>query len=175
MKGFLTVLYYVFVLAVGGLGALLLLVHLEVINGYELRIVQSGSMEPTISTGSLVLVQAQERYAVDDIVTFRTGERDGIPTTHRIVADGLRSGELVYTTKGDANEEADLEPVTQREIIGRVIVSAPYLGYLLDFARQPLGFMLLIVLPALLIVFEEATSLWQAWRGRPEKDKTAAV
>lgn len=166
MKGFLNLLYYAFVLAVGGLGALLLMVHMGVISGYEMRIVQSGSMEPTIPTGSLILIHERDRYYTNDIITFQIGGRSGLPTTHRIIEDGLEAGKLVYTTKGDANDSVDPEPVYPDEVRGKVVMWAPYLGFLLDFARQPLGFVLLIVLPAALIILEEISSLWKAWRRR---------
>lgn len=163
-----TILYYGFIFVVFLLGALLFLVQTEVLTGYELRIVQSGSMEPAISTGSLVLVSAQERYAVGDVITYRNPGNDGVPTTHRIIEEGLQGGELAYTTQGDANESIDPRAVVDEWIIGKVVLAVPYLGYLLDFARQPIGFIFLIVLPALLIVFEEVTNLWSAFRTRNE-------
>jgi len=169
MKTGMNIVYYGFILAVCALGGLLLLVQMDVLTGYELRIVQSGSMEPAIATGALVLVQAQGEYAVNDVVTYRDAAASGIPTTHRIIEQGLQRGELVYTTKGDANEAADPQPLTSDEIIGKVQFDVPYLGYILDFARQPLGFVLLIVLPGLLIVFEEASTLWKEIRGKKIK------
>jgi signal peptidase len=140
--------------------------------GYDFLIVQSGSMEPELAIGSLVLIGSSERYAVGDVITFRASVRDELPTTHRIIEENLMAGTLSYTTKGDANASADQVPVTGEQIIGRVLFGIPFLGYLLDFARQPLGFVLLVVLPAGLIVFDELSSLWAAWRRR-QKGLTA--
>jgi len=166
MKTAMNILYYGFIFAVCILGALLLLVQTNVLTGYELRIVQSGSMEPAIATGAIVLVQTQSEYEVNDVVTYRDAASSGIPTTHRIIEQGLQQGELVYTTKGDANEAADPQALSSEDIIGKVQFSVPYLGFVLDFARQPLGFILLIVLPGLLIAFEEVSNLWKEFRGR---------
>jgi signal peptidase len=140
---------------------------------YQLLIVQSGSMEPTIPTGALVLIRSQAQYQVNDIVTFQTrGTGDGLPTTHRIIADGVTQGEVTYETKGDANADADVAPVRQRDVIGKVIYSVPYLGYLLDFARQPIGFALLIGVPAVVVAFEELSTILGMLRQRRKSEDT---
>jgi signal peptidase len=165
---FSKILYYTLVTTAFALVLLLVMVQTSLIPGYQARIVQSGSMEPAITTGSLVVTQQEEQYSVDDVITFTTDGSD-IPTTHRIMSDGLQQGELVYYTKGDANNESDIEPVTPGQILGRVILSIPYLGYLLDFARQPLGFVLLIGVPALMIFVEEAGSIVREFRNRKKE------
>lgn len=164
-----SILYTLFVGFVIGLVALLVAVQTSLINGVALYIVSSGSMEPTISTGSLVLVREKAEYAVGDIVTFGADRAESIPTTHRIVGERLQDGEFVYEMQGDANEEPDAQLRAPEEIIGQVVFHVPFLGYVLDFARQPLGFVLLIVLPALLVVFEEVSSIRQELRGRRQK------
>jgi len=172
MEVFTKISYIALTLIAVALGALLLLVQTSIIPGYQALIVQSGSMEPAIDTGALVIVQARDRYAVDEVITFTTGDADGIPTTHRIVEDGLQAGALVYTTKGDANNDTDPEPIRPENVIGRVLLDIPFLGYLLDFARQPLGFFLLIGIPALLIFVEEAGKIVKevkAGRRKPEE------
>jgi len=170
MEKLTKIAYYALIGVAIALGALLLLVQTPVISGFEVKIVQSGSMEPAIATGALVLVQAQDRYEVEEVITFTTGGEGDIPTTHRIIEDRLQAGELVYVTKGDANNDADPEPVAPGDIIGRVILAIPFLGYLLDFARQPLGFFLLIGIPALLIFFEEVSNIvTEVKRTRQEK------
>jgi len=165
---FSKIIYYSLITAAFALVLLLVLVQTSFIPGYQARIVQSGSMEPAISTGALVLVREQPQYSVDDVITFTTDGAD-IPTTHRVMSDGLQQGELVYYTKGDANNDQDPEPVTLAQILGRVLFSIPYLGYLLDFARQPLGFVLLIGVPALMIFVEEASSIVREFRGRKKE------
>jgi len=170
MRALPTIGYYALIIAAVTLGAFLLALQFDLLPGYELRIVQSGSMEPAVPVGSVVLIQPAERYAVDDIVTFGDDRNGSLPTTHRIVGDTLVGGELAYITKGDANEEADIEPVPQTDIRGKVRFSLPYLGFVLDFARQPLGFALLIGIPAFLVVVEEVSNLYQALRPSRRKE-----
>lgn len=145
-----------------------MLLQTSLIDGFEVKIVQSGSMEPALKTGAVVLVKQSPTYAVDDIITFTT-TNSNTPTTHRLIASELKEGQLQFTTKGDANDSADVEPVTEGQIIGKTIFHVPYLGFLLDFARQPLGFILLIVLPALVVIYEEAINIVRSFRS---KEKT---
>lgn len=126
----------------------------------EVKIVKSGSMEPAIKTGGVVVIRPMETYVVGDVITFGEDTARSAPTTHRIVSIRKEGGSTFFETKGDANEEADPREVREADVIGKVIFSAPYAGFVLDFARQPLGFVLLIGVPALLVIFDEATAIW---------------
>lgn len=129
---------------------------------FEVKIVKSGSMEPAIPTGALVVIKPQAAYVVGDVITFGEDSKTKVPTTHRIVGidppTGLGQGAL-YTTKGDANEEADPKPVANREVVGKVLLAVPYAGFVLDSARRPWGFALLVGLPALLIILDELLNI----------------
>lgn len=166
---FLTFGHYLLIVLVLVLGALLIGVQTQLIEGYELRIVQSGSMEPAIPTGALIVTRVEDRYAVGDVITFTQSGPRSLPTTHRIIADGLQNGEVVYTTKGDANSDSDPNPVALSDVSGLVIFSLPWLGYIIDFARQPLGFALMIGVPALVILFDEGMTIVSEVRQRRQK------
>lgn len=146
-----------------GVAGLFLVPMLPIEHNIELRIVQSGSMEPTIMTGSLIVVQPQDEYSVGDVIMF--GSRYAkVPTTHRIVDTYEDRGQTWFITKGDANEEADAEAVSLSEVKGVVKADVPRLGFVLDFTRQPIGFMFLIVLPAALIILSELEKIWRELR-----------
>lgn len=168
--------YYAFVLLVIVLGVGLIGTQTSLLGNYELKIVQSGSMEPTIPTGSLVIVAPVEQYQVNDVVTFGSGRVSEVPTTHRIVGDQIQNGELRYITKGDANEERDAGFLDPNKIIGKVVLSIPFLGYLIDFARQPIGFILLIALPALMVIGDEIWVIYRELRKKPsEKEEKNSI
>lgn len=166
MKAFFSIGYYVLVSLTIVLGVFLTLLHFELVSGYEIRIVQSGSMAPAITTGGVVVVQERERYEVGDVITFGDSSLSSLPTTHRVVSDIIQNGEMAYVTKGDANESEDVEAVRRSEVHGAVLFSIPYLGYLLDFTRQPLGFVLLIGVPSAMIAIEEISTIYSSLRGR---------
>jgi len=132
--------------------------------GYKVFSVQSGSMQPALPTGSLILVQRRNIYSVGDIITFRTA--DNLKTiTHRInkitvITDQKTKEEHgEYTTKGDANDVPDTEIVLKPKIIGKVIFSLPYLGYPISFAKTLQGLIILIVVPATLIIYSEILNI----------------
>lgn len=129
----------------------------------EVKIVKSGSMEPGINTGGIVVIREVPEYGVGDVITFTSLTAD-IPTTHRIIGEEMIDGKRMFITKGDANEERDADLVPVPNVIGRVLFDVPYLGFILDFARQPLGFGLLIGIPALLIILDEIEKIWKEVR-----------
>ena len=94
-------------------------------------------------------------------ISFGEATRIKAPTTHRVYDIKVVEGEPYYITKGDANNAPDQREVSKREIIGKVLFSVPYLGYAVDFAQKPLGFALIIIVPAALIIFDEVKKIWQ--------------
>ncbi len=123
-------------------------------------IVSSGSMAPAVPTGSLVFTRPQHTYQVGDIVTFYTGSDQKSTATHRIV--GLADGFI--RTAGDANSQPDFGLTPVSRIIGKTAIYLPCLGYLAAFAKTPWGFILLVIIPATLIVYEEIKSFFSEIR-----------
>ena len=163
----------IFLLLLLGVAGLFLAPMLPIQNPVEIRIVESGSMEPAIMTGSLVIISPASSYAPGDVITFKSPSTR-VPTTHRIANIEESNGNLVFTTKGDANEEADNTVTSYESIIGKVFVAIPYAGYVLDFARQPIGFALLIGLPAVLIIFGEIEKICVELRKKSKAKKEGA-
>lgn len=97
--------------------------------GYEPRIVMSGSMEPTIKTGSICWINknaAYEDIKEGDIIAFGI-ESDGetVLVTHRainITEEGIE-------TKGDNNDDSDGVTTTKDNFVGQNILAIPYIGY----------------------------------------------
>lgn len=165
------VAYGLFITLLLGVTGLFLATLMPIPGNIEIKIVKSGSMEPSIPVGSIVVVKPAATYVAGDVITFGKDSGREIPTTHRIANIQTESGSTLYTTKGDANEEADSEQILRDDIIGKVFVHVPYAGYVLDFARQPIGFSLLIGVPAALIILEELLSIFKETRKLFVKNK----
>lgn len=89
-------------------------------------IVQSGSMEPVIHTGSVVYItEMDEEPQEGDIVAYLAG--DGLAVVHRVIG----RSDTGYITKGDANSTPDMIETAPSQIIGQYAMSIPYAGYLL--------------------------------------------
>ena len=169
MKALNTLVYVVIIAIVLSVAALFLVSLVPIPGNIEVKIVKSGSMEPNIHTGSIVVIEPRTSYSIGEVITFGADTKTDIPTTHRIAkvnpstgstgSPQAGSGQATYVTKGDANEDPDPNPVQQSEIIGEVVYTLPYAGYVLDFAKKPLGFTLLIVIPASAIVLDELLAI----------------
>jgi len=120
--------------------------------GIEPFVVLSGSMEPEYPVGSMVYVREAEaaELEVGDVVTFNIG--NGVRGTHRIIEVIEENGKRSFLTKGDANEYADNNPIFPGDIVGKVIFSLPYLGYLAAFIQQPAGRYAMIAVLAVLLL-----------------------
>ena len=102
--------------------------------GYEIYNVTSGSMEPTLSVGSVIYVKpvAPETVQSGYIIAY---DVDGVVVTHRVVENRIVEGEFV--TKGDANEMEDFSNSRYGDLIGVVKYHFPYLGnYLMIYSNQ---------------------------------------
>lgn len=104
--------------------------------GYKSFAVVSGSMEPNIPVGSIVYAKEIEfnKLQEGDVITFYSG--DNI-VTHRIVE--ITDNDKSFKTKGDANNDNDGGKVLYSDIIGKVVFSLPFLGYISMNIKTPLG------------------------------------
>jgi signal peptidase len=117
--------------------------------------VYTGSMEPAIPVGSIAVIKPVDTEAlkIGDVICFKLSEPTSI--THRIF-NITNEG---FTTKGDANEDPDQWIVKKENVIGKAIFTIPYVGYLGYFVRTPIGFILLIVIPASIIIIMEIRNI----------------
>jgi signal peptidase len=148
--------FYYLLITVISIVALLLLVSIFPIPGnFKVLTVLSGSMEPAIHRGSVVIVFPTNEYKIGEIITFGQISKTKTPTTHRIFDMKVDAGVPSYITKGDANNGPDQKIVTPKEIIGKVLFSVPFAGYVVTAARKPWGFIAIIIIPALIIIYDE--------------------
>lgn len=144
-------------------------------DGQAVLSVLSGSMTPVFRTGDGILdrtvnLKQAENLKVGQIITFKTGRiYQGKPMmiTHRIVgiatitAQATGRKQRLYVTKGDANNSIDSGMVAPANVVGVFEGRIPYLGYVSGFVHQPLGFILLLVVPLLYLVGGIFMQLWR--------------
>lgn len=159
MKVFKTI-YYVFLVAIALVAVLLIWSALPIKNGPKVFIVQSGSMEPAIKTGGIVVVKSSGDYKVGDVITFGPYSKIKAPTTHRIYEIKSSCPNCTYVTKGDTNNAPDQRDVRPSDVVGKVMLDVPYIGYAVAAAKTPIGFALIIIIPAAIIVYDEVRKIW---------------
>ena len=113
----------------------------------------SPSMEPNINVYDVVLVKKANinKLKKGDVITFYSTNNyfGDTPITHRIANIDDRTSIIV---KGDHNEKADNEKVIPKNIIGKVILVIPSLGKLQFFLASKSGFIIAIIIPAIVII-----------------------
>lgn len=105
--------------------------------GMKSLAVLSGSMEPKIPVGSIVIIYDVEpdELQTGDVITYNLG--GGTLVTHRVVEVDVDNQSII--TKGDANEVEDGAPVSFSKVVGKMKMHVPYLGYISIYIRTPLG------------------------------------
>ena len=111
--------------------------------GFGSAVVLSGSMEPTLSVGDLLLVIPSEQYEVEQVVVYQDGQT---LVVHRIMRIDGESA----VTKGDDNTGED-EPILLTQIKGKVVFSIPLVGHLVRFIKTPIGIMVVMGLAIFLM------------------------
>ncbi len=126
------------------------------LTGHRLQAVRSGSMTPTYSVGSLLVVTSVDPSDVRVGMPLSFITNDGtMVETHRVVQVLRDKNGLAFRTKGDANRAVDPEPVPASAVRGSVKWSVPHVGELMLWLRWPRGFLVLVLAPLLaLLVFE---------------------
>lgn len=153
------------------IAGLLIISVFPITGNIKFMVVQSGSMMPAIKVGSIVMVKPVKEYKIGDVITFRKAITGQESTTHRIYDIKVIEGRSVYITKGDANNTPDTKEIEKGEIIGKVFLNIPYIGYAVDFTRKPLGFALIIIIPATVIIGDEIKKIY----GEVKKKKTDKI
>jgi signal peptidase len=135
--------------------------------GWQVVTVMSGSMAPAYAVNAVLAVDHVDPYhvRVGDVIAFEV-EKDRPMVTHRVAAIERDAAGLRFVTKGDANKEADIEPVAASAVHGRVAFGVPYLGLFVRFVHAPAGFVALVVLPCLLLIGQEILTIRRDRRTR---------
>ena len=129
-------------------------------------VVLTGSMAPAIQPGDVVIVDETDPGAVGtgDVITF-VREGSETPVTHRVVGVQGEGADRQFETKGDANEDVDASTVPAGNVLGTVLVTIPYIGYVIQAVNSREGFLLLVAIPIGLLIVTELWSLLAASRG----------
>lgn len=146
--------------AIGLFTGLALFVFLAPHIGWSVDTVLSGSMEPVIKVGGVVVTRpvSADGIRAGDIITFKSPMNQKM-TTHR-VTEVVAGDALSFRTRGDANEDADPVAVPAASVAGKVCCYLPYVGYVSKYLKTPLGFILTCALPGLIVIVMEMKHMW---------------
>ena len=124
--------------------------------GFSILQVLTGSMEPVIPEGSMLLIQKTDPAALQpgDIISFFSPDPmlEGAVNTHRVVRIEKENGRIQFITKGDANVIEDAYPTDGSALVGRVVFKSYGLGKTVSLLSNPLVFGTIILLPLMFIL-----------------------
>lgn len=158
-KNIKKIIYFLLIFSLVFIALLVLSTSLNIPGNFKILTVQSGSMQPSIAKGSIVVVKPQSKYEIRDVITVSEVNNPKVSVTHRISSIEQLDSKTMYVTKGDANNDIDLEKRQIENIVGKVILTIPFLGYLINFAKTREGFLILVILPSILIIVSELLSI----------------
>lgn len=142
--------------------------------GYSLFRVSSGSMEPELEIGDVIVMKSCDGLSVKkgDIVTYesKSGEMAGKLVTHRVVkAPYKEKADYYIVTKGDANIGED-EPIGVSQVKGILVTKISILSFIYNIFVTPVGLLIIIAL-IIFAFFNEIVILVKAILGIGYEDK----
>ncbi|MCU1373493.1 MAG: signal peptidase [Actinomycetia bacterium] len=137
---------------------------------YQMFYVRTGSMEPTIPVGSLIVLRPVKatNLRIGDVISFHRPDNPSEIVTHRIhrIVDDPDEG-LVFRTKGDANTSEDSWSIPARGKGWRYSFKVPLLGYLAQGVGSRAAQIGLIALPATALAGLALSDVWRPGRREP--------
>lgn len=123
----------------------------------------SGSMEPAIKVYDIILdvrIDKPSTVKVGDVITFLSSSGDKT-ITHRVMDIKKVENNYEFVTKGDANYTADSSTVKENQLIGKTVFKIPQLGRIQMFMLSKIGWIFVILIPALCIVIYDFLKLFK--------------
>ena len=134
---------------------------------FSVYTIVSESMEPTINVYDVIVntkVDKPDDIKPNDVITFTSTWQVtyGMTITHRVVGTKkLDDGSICYITRGDNNTQEDQACVKENNVIGVVKAVIPGLGRIQAFLSSSLGWLLIIIVPALYIIVKDILKLFK--------------
>lgn len=128
---------------------------------YHAHVIVSGSMQPTLAPGSIVITRVMQpmAYQQDNIISFIPPTSPNQIVTHRIARVFMGEGGVrEFQTKGDSNSNGDSWVLSAGNIEGKVMWVMPWAGYLIWALQTPTGF---LGGALLILIFAVVPYFWQ--------------
>ena len=141
---------------------------------YNAYIIVSQSMTPVIKVNDAIITKrvSGNDINVGDVVTYlsENPQYPGIMITHRVIEKNQVNGEYYFVTKGDYNQISDPLTVKESQIYGKVVMRIPKIGFIQVILSNYIGWVALIVVPALAIVSYDIVKLFEKIKNHKRRE-----
>lgn len=122
--------------------------------GHSLYAVLSDSMKPEFQAGDIIISKKVDvnTLEVGDIITYYSNDPSQTVVTHKIVRFEEKNNKTYIVTKGINSQNEDSYLVNPANVLGLYKFSLPKAGFVFQFIRKPLGFILVIIIPLLILL-----------------------
>ena len=142
-------------------------------------VIISESMVPKINVQDAVITMrvSEKQIKKNDIITFisKDIQTRGTPITHRVVGIVYEENDstkvLGYRTKGDHNNTQDFALIYPDEVLGKMLIRIPLVGYVQTFLTRPIGWFVVIVIPCFIVIFGDITKIIKATKKNQKNKK----
>lgn len=164
-------------LVLTSLALVLSMIIIPRLSGSQVYTVLTGSMEPTLRPGTLIVTRPAdpETVAVGDVITYQIESGKPEVVTHRVVATSYAAkGAVTFRTRGDNNATIDSDPVQPAQVRGTVWYSVPYVGHLNSWVTGERRTVMLGVVVSALMIYA-ATMFISAARERRQRSRESEL
>lgn len=146
----------------------------------SLYTILTQSMQPNINPYDVIVDQTvsnPESIQIGDVITFVSSSSltRGMTITHRVYDIKVEDGEYLYYTKGDDNLSPDASPAKYSNVLGKVLFKIPQLGKLQSFLATRGGWLIVVVIPALIIIISDILKLFRLKTAKNHVEATISV
>lgn len=138
--------------------------------GYKIFTVRSDSMKATdFDAGDIVLIKTVDPSTLKegDIIAFTSQDEEfyGETVTHKIRSKTVdANGNEAFITYGTTTGDNDETPVPYAFVLGKYVGKIPNIGKFFLFLKQPIGYLLCIFIPFLLLIIHQGIICIQLFR-----------
>ena len=114
--------------------------------GYKIYTVLTGSMEPQYNVGDLIIEKPIEQNNIKEgtVITYAINEHKTV--THRVVDIVKKDGKILYRTKGDNNNKADVDLVEYSQVKGSILFKVGKVGKIISEFASGIGIVVILIL-----------------------------
>ena len=126
------------------------------IAGWKPYVVLSDSMQKDFQVGDVVVTHAVDPADIrpGDIIAFSSIDPDanGQVFTHKVREATTYQGEPAFVTYGTTTGDNDAYPALASHVQGRFALLVPKAGYVFDFFKSPIGYVVLVLIPFSILI-----------------------